>query len=272
MAFYHVRITRKSQPSSDLVELDLTGPGLMKHVVRPYLEGKQFYCENTLVDPFDVEAIRINETLTSSKVLMPVIHEREEADARRSGIRVAISDRWYVTKEGEDVTRRYIKIPPAKKPESATFPAEVASSKVFIVHGHDDVSKLELARLLDKLGLEPIILHEQANRGRTLIEKLEANALDIGYAFVLLTPDDEGTSTSSNDRHYRPRARQNVVLELGFFMGKLGRQRVCCLYKGDVELPSDMHGVAYYPFENKISECLEGIVKELKDAGYRPSL
>lgn len=119
-----------------------------------------------------------------------------------------------------------------------------SSNKVFVVHGHDNAAKESTARFLDKLGLQPIILHEQPSSGRTVIEKFENYASDIAFAVVLLTPDDIGgviTEPSSQ----KSRARQNVVLELGYFMGRLGRLRVCALHKGGVELPSDYQGVLY---------------------------
>jgi predicted nucleotide-binding protein len=117
------------------------------------------------------------------------------------------------------------------------------TKKVFIVHGHDNESKEITARFIEKLGLEPIILHEQPNSGRTIIEKFEVYS-DVSFAIVLLTPDDiGGPSITPNEQ--KPRARQNVVLELGYFMGKLGRQRVCALYKSNVEIPSDFQGVLY---------------------------
>jgi predicted nucleotide-binding protein len=108
--------------------------------------------------------------------------------------------------------------------------------KVFIVHGHDDVSKNELASFLWRIGLEPIILHERPNGGRAIIEKFEKFAADVRYAFVLLTPDDFGGDKTSTRVAAYPRARQNVILEMGYFMGKLGRDRVCCLAKGEVHL------------------------------------
>jgi hypothetical protein len=87
MPFYHVRITRKSQISHDLLELDLTGPGRMKNIVNLYLQGKEFYCENRLVDPLDVEIIRINKTDRTSKDLIPMIHAQRDEDTRRSRTR-----------------------------------------------------------------------------------------------------------------------------------------------------------------------------------------
>jgi predicted nucleotide-binding protein len=117
--------------------------------------------------------------------------------------------------------------------------------RVFIVHGHDEEAKQSVARCLEKLELEPIILHEQPSQGRTIIEKFEGYA-GVGFAVVLLTPDDVGAAKDDVD-NFKPRARQNVVFELGFFVGKLGRDRVCALHKGDVEIPSDFAGVVYVP-------------------------
>lgn len=117
--------------------------------------------------------------------------------------------------------------------------------RVFIVHGHDDEVRETISEFLKSLDFEVIILHEQANRGRTIIEKFEEHA-DVGFAVVLFTPDDVG---SANGGELASRARQNVVLELGYFLGKLGRERVLALKRGDIELPSDFLGVVYTPFD-----------------------
>lgn len=118
------------------------------------------------------------------------------------------------------------------------------TKKVFVVHGHDNAAKEEAARFLTRLDLQPIILHEQPSGGRTVIEKFEKYSDDVGFAVVLLTPDDVGGAKKDPSKLV-PRARQNVVLELGYFMGKLTRDRVCALYKPGVELPSDIQGVVY---------------------------
>jgi predicted nucleotide-binding protein len=136
---------------------------------------------------------------------------------------------------------------------------------IFIVHGHDDMARISLAYYLRTLELKPIILHEQANRGKTIIEKFEHHANLAGFAFVLLTPDDIGGGSMES---LKPRARQNVILELGFFMGVLGRERVCCIHSRDVEIPSDILGVVYLPYHQKIEECFQDVRRELKDAGY----
>ena len=152
--------------------------------------------------------------------------------------------------------------------EENTLPA-VQNNKVFIVHGHDEAMKHEVARVVTQLGLEPIILHEQPNQGRTIIEKFEKNA-DAGFAVVLLSGDDMGypANTDPKKTEPRPRARQNVVLELGYFVAKLGRHRVFPLYKRaeDFELPSDYHGVAYEDY-NAGGWHLK-LVQELRAANY----
>ncbi len=118
--------------------------------------------------------------------------------------------------------------------------------KVFIVHGHEEGPLHATARFLEALKFEVVILNERANRNRTIIEKIEANS-DVGFAVVLLTPDDEGAKKGSPPR---PRARQNVLLELGYFMAKLTRDRVCVLKRGDVEIPTDFAGVVWVNFDD----------------------
>lgn len=138
-----------------------------------------------------------------------------------------------------------------------------ASRRVFVVHGHDDGAREATARYLERLDFEVIILHEQANQGRTIIEKVEAYG-DVGFAVVLLTPDDEGGVKGGTTR---PRARQNVVLELGYFIGRLGRERVCALLRGDVEVPSDYAGVVWTPMDSA-GAWRQALAKELAAADY----
>ena len=150
------------------------------------------------------------------------------------------------------------------------------SNSVFIVHGKDRRSVKELQSMLKEFGLDPIVLYEQPSGSRTIIEKLEKYS-NVGYVFVILTPDDRGGSFKKRSRLSGVnilegmdfRARQNVILEFGYFIGKLGRERVCCLYKGKVELPSDMQGIAYVPFEESVQEARDMIIKELRAAGYK---
>jgi len=144
------------------------------------------------------------------------------------------------------------------------------SNKVFIVHGHDEEMKQSVARTISKLGLEPVILHEQPNRGRTIIEKFEEESSDVGFAVVLLSPDDEGRKRGEEVLH--PRARQNVVFEHGFFFAKLGRDRVVALYKDEegFEMPSDNDGIIYVAYDGEGAWRMN-LVRELQACGYEVS-
>ena len=142
---------------------------------------------------------------------------------------------------------------------------QIKSNRVFIVHGHDSLAKTDVARTLEKLGLEAIVLHEQPSAGKTIIEKFERDASQVGFAIVLITPDDIGYPKNKPDNK-KPRARQNVILELGYFSGALGRSNVCVLYKGDVEIPSDYLGVVYINMDDGGAWKFH-MSKELKQAG-----
>ncbi len=137
------------------------------------------------------------------------------------------------------------------------------SNKVFVVHGHDEGARESVARFLEKMDFQAIILHEQANQGRTVIEKVEAHG-DVGFAVVLLTPDDEGCAKGKPPE---PRARQNVLLELGYFIGRLGRNRVCALKRGELEIPSDFAGMVWVQMDSS-SGWKFALANELKAAGY----
>ena len=137
--------------------------------------------------------------------------------------------------------------------------------KVFLVHGQDEGALHATARFLEKLHQEVIVLREQPNEGKTIIEKFEAYS-DVGFAIVLLTADDRGGLINAQYDDQRPRARQNVIFELGYFIGRLGRNRVCALYRRGVEIPSDYSGVLYVELDEKESWRLE-LAREMKAAG-----
>ncbi len=159
----------------------------------------------------------------------------------------------------------------AKQSTGKTVRQKAKSDKrVFIVHGHDEEAKLFVARFIEKLGFPAVILHEQPNRGKTIIEKFEEHAANISFAVVLLTPDDVGARKDESST-LRPRARQNVILELGFFAAKLGRERVCALHKGDVELPSDFEGVLWHPMDANGAWRID-LGREMRAAGLNVDL
>jgi len=279
-------ITKKSGTTKWVFGFNLSRTQTEEQVIRPFTNWEPFMCGEWPVEPADVEHIRINETEeTASQILArtKLKRVREKIMSHFVGSERALYiDQWYVTHAGKDVTRELIKGFNLSKKTSKTF---ASKESVFIVHGQDPKSLKELKIMLQRFGLDPIILIERAGGGsRTIVEKLEKYS-DVGYVFVILTPDDFGGTIESltailskPDRlDYEDvfdmnlaekRARQNVILEFGYFMGLLGRDKVCCLYKGDVELPSDMQGIAYIRFEDSVNEAKSMILKELKAAGY----
>jgi predicted nucleotide-binding protein len=173
------------------------------------------------------------------------------------GMKIATAHLRAAIREVEDYDR------PDSDPRA--LPSKVADTrKVFVVHGHDEEMRQTVARFLERLDVEPIILHEQPNRGATVIEKFERHA-DVGFAIVLLSPDHVGAS-AANPSDLQARARQNAILELGYFVGALKRHRVCALVRDELELPSDIHGIVYVTFDGGSWKL--DLVRELKAAGF----
>lgn len=171
----------------------------------------------------------------------------------------------YISQQQLDASRAL------REPPAPVIPPSVACgshtfniSQVFIVHGHDELAKLEMADFIENLGLEPIILHMQASSGRTIIEKIEYYS-NVGFGVVLYTPCDVGSKAGALTGSYR--ARQNVVFEHGYLIGKLGRSRVSAVVKGSVETPNDISGVVYVSLDDKGS-WKEELKKEMRSVGY----
>ena len=138
------------------------------------------------------------------------------------------------------------------------------SRKVFVVHGHDEGPRESVAQFIEKLGFEAIILHTRPNKGRTIITKFREEAAGVGFAVVLMTPDDLGKAKEDPD--LKPRARQNVILELGFFIGALRPEHVAALVKGDIDLPSDYDGVVYISMDKE--DWRTKLAQEMEAAHY----
>jgi predicted nucleotide-binding protein len=170
------------------------------------------------------------------------------------------------------------RLPLAVEPESSQTRGRAADAtprrheadvgRVFIVHGRAAGGFLNsVAQFIEQLGLSPVILAEQANEGRTLIEKFEAHALDVGFAIVLLTPEDHGYGPDDQPPPRPNRARQNVILELGYFLGSLDRKNVVALQQEGLDVPTDILGIVYIPLdEGGVWKTL--LVRELQAAGY----
>ncbi|MFC1917340.1 TIR domain-containing protein [Chloroflexota bacterium] len=228
----------------------------------------------------------------SGKSMLPLEHELHQINSEFPSLMTPFDKHPYFSKSTfEDGTlyyltaiRSYVSILISRLQvaieETSDIPDRVKTfgNRVFIVHGHDEGVKQTVARFLEKLDLKVVILHEQEDKGKTVIEKLEANSaeIDIGYAVVLLTPDDTGASKADVSKlglepSLKDRARQNVVFELGYFIAKLGRPRVRALYVQGVEPPSDYTGVLYTPLDSSGSWKLE-LAREIKAAGIELDL
>ncbi len=145
-------------------------------------------------------------------------------------------------------------------------PERIFGDKIFIVHGHDEAAKHKIARFIEDLELTATILDEQPSRGQTIIDKFEAHAGEAGFAIVLLTSDDLVRS-KDNENEFKHRARQNVILELGYFLHALGRERVRVLHEESVEIPSDIHGIVYVPLDSADGWQIK-LGRELQSVGY----
>ena len=194
----------------------------------------------------------------------PSVHEiREEVDRSRRG---AISTlQGEVDALSEDVQ---FSAPDGEKNTaegSKEKSSEPHSNEVFVVHGRDDAAKTEVARLIERAGLVAVILHEQANGGRTIIQKFEDHGSAAGFAVVIMTPDDVG---GLDPNSLQPRARQNVIGEMFWFAGRLGRERVCALKKNTIEVPTDFAGVGYVDMDAS-GTWKKDVLRELEHAGYK---
>jgi len=225
----------------------------------PEFESWHSRAERFLVNHFGRDNYEVTDF--SNTLFMPMVYAPGADDIRIK----ACCDGLKKTK---DVFKDYlteIKEEMLEKDEESEKTAHTKLShqnnKVFVVHGHDEALKEKVARLLEKQGLEAIILSEQANKGKTIIEKFEENS-DVGAAICLFTGDDIGKEKS--EAVEKQRARQNVVYEAGYFMGKLGRERVIMLVDEGIELPSDLQGVVYTDSESWKTEVLQ----ELQSIGY----
>lgn len=143
-------------------------------------------------------------------------------------------------------------------------------TKIFIVHGHDTVALEQLELILRRLGLDPFILQNNDGESRTLIEALEKRIYEeAAFGIVLMSPDDYGYSKNKTNEERQPRARQNVILEMGMIMASLGREKMVILKKGNLELPSDVNGVIYLEFNEHVKEVAVKLANRMKGAGIQ---
>ncbi len=271
--FYHVRIEFQEKREHDECKVDMDLDTLERKVLVPYRSGGPIVLSGRTIQAREIKRVRISRSDEPARSFYAAI----KADDDRSSVTVlgGPSMEWRAAARAEDVTDEMIEGPPGG--ESATSSSRITNGRslgssgdgasVFIVHGSDTARAERVARLVEAIigGDDVVILHEQPSHGRTLLEKFEQNAAGAGFAVVILTADDEGCAAGSGA--VRGRARQNVVFELGFFFGRLGRGRTAVLHAGEIEFPSDMNGLAYIRMDDG-GGWKNTLARELKDAGF----
>ena len=257
----------KSRTNKQLFELDKIDKNeVLNDIVMPFLLKKELQFDGYFLKASDILRMVIKTTEKSARDL-----SQYENDNMPTGVIMYVSPQDIVDydKHTTDVTKDMINEAKSliDEPEvkQQKIKIEKDRTKVFIVHGHDNSAKTEVARFVEKLGFEAIILHEQASGGKTVIEKIEAHS-NVGFGVVLYTPCDVGAEKGSEDQ-LKPRARQNVVFEHGYLIGKIGRNNVCALIKNEIEKPNDISGVVYIQMDSYNAWNL-ALAKELKSAGY----
>ena len=268
--YYHVIIKPKSDKFYGEYKTDLTKEQLISRFIEPYEQGMPIVINGKTIQPNDLERIKISESDKTIESFIPQIK------AERANSSVAIiggpSYTYQAISRAKDVTDNFIEGAIGYKKGLISTPVTEhktentePNNKVFIVHGHDESAQNKVARFVEKLGFEAIILHEKASSGRTIIEKIEHYS-DVGFAIVLYTPDDVGNEKSKSDS-LNVRARQNVVFEHGFLIGKLGRKNVAALVDGKLELPNDISGVVYIGLDEASAWKLQ-LAKDMTQSGY----
>lgn len=239
---------------------------IIEEIILPYLQKEELLFDGYFLK--DPNIVRLN--VKTTELPIKAIVSRIDAELPTNMIMFIEKEHAFDSDQyTKDVTTEILKeakVRMQELPKLSASPSstEIDNKKVFIVHGHDVSVKIAVARFLERLDLKPIILHEQASGGTTIIEKIENNT-DVGFGIVLYTPCDLGKA--KNDEELQIRARQNVVFEHGYLIAKLGRSNVCALVKDNIEKPNDISGIVYVNYDSGTGWHME-LFKELKNAGY----
>lgn len=281
--YYHIQILHKH--NADEFKINLSEEELLTRIIKPYQAGIPIVINGRTIELELIKRIKIFETTETLDVKIQEFEIKYDKDPSPYKM-FGASPAWTAIETGKNVTDKFITGPAGEKKgikieeikDSMKIGDSILESsieRIFVVHGHDNGLKDETCVFLSNIGLEPIVLHRQPDGGLTIIEKFEKYS-DVKYVIVLLTPDDYGFKAdelkkSENERKGSFRARQNVIFELGFFIGKLGRRSVCYLFK-DIDLPSDISGLIYKKVNKTVEEIGYEIIKELKNAGLQPKI
>jgi predicted nucleotide-binding protein len=236
-------------------------------VIIPYLKKEQFQFDGYFLEHKNILRVIVKETERTTKE-----YSKYENDHMSKNVIMYVSpeDIVHYDKYSKDITKQIFasakeKIDTGKQNIKPAKIETLDNTKVFIVHGQDDLAKTDVARFIEKLGFQAIILHEQVSAGKTIIEKIEEFS-NVGFGVVLYTPCDLGAK-KGEEVTLQSRARQNVVFEHGYLIAKLGRRNVTALVKGKIEIPNDISGVVYVPLDDHKAWQLV-IAKELRNSGY----
>jgi len=264
--FHHVLIEMRSkskkQDVSKISLLDVLDFNEIKNeIAAPFVQGKRFQCNGYFVEPNEIDRLVVTRTekkaehyqnILQSKVSANVLFFYAEEDA--------VSNSY---DHAEDITKEFLNFSDeiSKKdiPKKVKKNRPPVTNKIFIIHGHDEAFKKDVQLFLSRADIDETVLHEQPDKGRSIIDKLIEESTDASYVVALLSPDDKIEDGNS-------RARQNVIFEIGYFIGKLGKEKVRLLKKGDVEIPSDLQGVLYETYDGGGVWKIK-LLKEMKEAG-----
>lgn len=265
-----IETEEKDKKGSYLTYYDLDNRDIedvKKYIIYPYLKKEEIFIDGRSIDASKVRMIKIKEAQKSTEELRSIAQSRVPRGVLMVNTRKSVLNDNYTT----DITKQILMESGSKLKDNESRRIEDSINKnieinnnIFIVHGRDDLAKTEVARFIEKLGLKAIILHEQDNNGKTIIEKIEEHT-NVGYGIVLYTPCDFGGLAGETES--KPRARQNVIFEHGYLIGKLGRNKVCALVKSDIEMPNDISGLVYTQLDAPGAWKLS-VAKELTREGY----
>lgn len=275
--FYNaiIEINEKDKRGDKIRYYDLDNESLediKTYIIYPFLKKDSIFIDGRYISASKIEMIKVLEAYQLTDVLRDRAQSKVPPNILLFYSQTDIlNDDNYTT----DITKKVLseaanEIASTQKEiieESIKNTTESLNS-VFIVHGRDDLAKTEVARFIEQLGVTAIILHEQKNSGKTIIEKIEEHS-NVSYGIVLYTPCDHGSLIT--EEQLKSRARQNVVFEHGYLIGKLGRNKVAALVKNDVEIPGDLNGLVYIDFD-KAGGWKLSIAQELLHAGLNIDL
>ena len=273
--YYHVLIEFNkiiiNKDNNYILKVDISENNLEDDYIFPYINDTDFFVEGYSFKKSDINRFLIKKSNLSIKSEAEKLKEIKYARDRASGIadfrnhdffRYTFMDENITQDITKDLLKKYQLLVNENKIVKSNKKFSKKMDTVFIVHGQDNELKNEIARFIEEIGLNTIILHEKENKGDTIIEKIERYSEEANYAIILYTPCDKGCKNNEND--LKPRARQNVIFEHGYFVAKFGRKNVVAILKDNVELPSDISGIVYINYKDYKFD----LMKELKSVGF----